>query len=238
MKIEKRTVKDGVVQITTTDERWYEVKDRFIPSVTWICDSYPKGIAFYKWLADKKNWDEAEAQRDSAGAQGSKVHKAIEDLLNKKEVKMNDKYLNTKTEEMEELTVSEWEAIMSFENWYKETKPEVIDKEFTVIGDNYAGTVDLLCVIDNKVWIIDFKTSQYIWPAHELQVSAYRNAFQGKPVEHIGILQLGYRRNKRLWKLTEVDDKYDLFQHAYAIWQNEHGGEKPRQKDYPLKIQL
>jgi hypothetical protein len=62
--------KRGIVQITTYDERWYahEVKDPitgiptviFVPSVTWVAESYPKGIGFYKWLADK-GWDEAEA---------------------------------------------------------------------------------------------------------------------------------------------------------------------------------
>jgi hypothetical protein len=53
--------KKGIVQITTYDERWYahEVKDpitgipfiKFVPSVTWVAESYPKGIGFYRWLA-------------------------------------------------------------------------------------------------------------------------------------------------------------------------------------------
>ena len=87
--------KRGIVQITTYDERWYahEVKDPitgiptviFVPSVTWVAESYPKGIAFYKWLADK-GWDEAEAIKEAAGDKGSKVHHAIEDLLAGREV--------------------------------------------------------------------------------------------------------------------------------------------------------
>ena len=53
--------KKGIVQITTYDEPWYahEVKDpitgipfiKFVPSVTWVAESYPKGIGFYRWLA-------------------------------------------------------------------------------------------------------------------------------------------------------------------------------------------
>jgi hypothetical protein len=70
------SMKRGIVQITTYDERWYahEVKDpitgipfiKFVPSVTWIAESYPKGIGFYRWLADK-GWDEAEAIKEAAG---------------------------------------------------------------------------------------------------------------------------------------------------------------------------
>jgi hypothetical protein len=74
MKKEIREVKDGIVQITTVDERWYvkALKDEegilkvvFVPSITWIAGHYPKGIAFYKWLAGK-GWDEAEALKQSA----------------------------------------------------------------------------------------------------------------------------------------------------------------------------
>ena len=63
MKIERRTVdaERGIVQITTSDSRWYLVQkkdepERYIPSVTWICSYYPTGIGFMKWLAEK-GWD-------------------------------------------------------------------------------------------------------------------------------------------------------------------------------------
>ena len=72
-----------VWRITTTDERWYAIENQnketglpefnFLPSVTWISSFYPKGIAFYKWLANK-GWDESEALKIAAGDKGSKVH--------------------------------------------------------------------------------------------------------------------------------------------------------------------
>jgi hypothetical protein len=80
----------GIVQITTFDERWYArptedpitklPRFEFVPSVTWIADHYPKGVGFYKWLANK-GWDEAEAIKSAAGDKGSKVHLAIADLI-------------------------------------------------------------------------------------------------------------------------------------------------------------
>ena len=241
--------KDKVLQITTTDERWYAFESEdpktklpifnFVPSVTWICESYPKGIGFYKWLADK-GWDEAEAIKAAAGDKGSKVHKAIETLLNGDPVKMEDKFVNPTTEQLEELTAEEYEALCSFADWFNSVKPEILATEITVVNkeQNYAGTVDFVARIDGKVWLIDFKTSQNVWPSYELQVSAYKHALKDKKVDGLAILQIGYKRNKNGWKWNEVEDKFDLFLAAQKIWANDHGTEKPSQKDLPIQLLL
>lgn len=93
MKIEIRKVdqEKGITQITSLDERWYEKDGKYFPSLTWICSFWPKGVQFYKWLAEK-GWDEAEALKKAAGDKGSKVHHAIEDLLNGKTVKMEQSH--------------------------------------------------------------------------------------------------------------------------------------------------
>ncbi len=242
MKIEVRKTKaEGVVQITTLDERWYivgEDMDNPYPSITWIAGYYPKGIAFYKWLADK-GWDEAEALKQAAGDRGSKVHHAIECLLLGQEVKINDGFPDSQNL-VSELTVEEWETLLSFADWFRETKPEVLQLEQVVIDParHCAGTLDLKCKIGQDVWIIDFKTSQNVWPEHELQISAYSHCAGNEDVTRRGILQLGYRRNKKLWKLTEVEDKIALFDAARLIWHAENDGIRPKQKDYPTTIRL
>lgn len=236
MKIEiKKTKEEGVIQITTVDERWYQKEDEFVPSVTWIAGYYPKGIGFYKWLANK-GWEEAEAIKQAAGDKGSKVHKAVEDLILGKEVKMDSVYADSNGEESE-LTVEEWECVMSFVDWWKEVKPELIKAEHTVFAKKYAGTVDLLCKIGEETWIVDFKTSSEVWPEYELQVSAYKHAIP--EAQKAGILQLNYKRNKiKKYKFTEVEDKYHLFESAYLVWENENKGVQPKQKDYPVSLSL
>lgn len=261
-KIIKQDIDSNIVQITVADERWYmkTLKDKtvFVPSVTWIAGFYPKGIAFYKWLANK-GWDEAEAIKQAAAEKGSKVHQAISDLIDGKEVKMESFYDNPKTGEREELTLEEYEAIMSFVNWYNLAKPRVIAREMVVFNDEegYAGTIDLLCEIEGKVAgeyrmiLIDLKTGQYIWPEHELQVSAYKRALIGKEVldfdkrelvtiadMSLGILQLGYRLNKKGFKFTEIDDKFDLFLAAKRIWAEECSKIEPLKRDYPMSLTL
>jgi hypothetical protein len=243
MKIEIIQEINGIRRITTVDERWYtkEVDGQtiFVPSVTWIASYYPKGIAFYKWLA-QKGWDEAESIKQSAGNKGSKVHQAIHCLLEKKSMKIDTRFINSKTGDQEELTPEEYECVMAFADWFNETKPEIISSEIVVFNNEigYAGTVDLVCRIDGKFYIIDYKTSQYIWPEHELQISGYRHAQKTTEEISTAILQLGYRLNKRKYKFTEIIDKFDLFLASKKIWAEECSKVQPLQKDYLLEIKL
>ena len=252
MKREIREVdtERGIVQLTMSDERWYSRRIMentawdFVPSVTWICDSYPKGIGFYHWLASK-GWNEAEAIRAAAGDKGSKVHQAIGVLIAGGTVAMDDAFENPRTLEPEPLTPAEYECLMSFVEWFQQVKPEVIASEYTVWNEHfrYAGTVDLKCRIDGKVWIIDFKTSADIWPPMELQVTAYKHADPAPESQRrkirLGILQVGYRRNKtKKWKFTEVKDQWPLFLAARKIWEKETEGQQPLQREYPLSLSL
>ena len=244
MKIEKRTTKkDNIVQITTLDERWYECPDNkdviYRPSSSWIAGYYPKGIAFYKWLAEK-GWDESQALKNAAGNRGSKVHQAIEILMNGNTVHMSDQFTNHETGLIEETSVEEWECIMSFVEWFKETKPEIIAFEQVIENKevNYAGTMDLKCKIDGEVWVVDFKTSAYIWAEHKLQLSSYKHADGNEDVVKQGILQLNYKLNKKKFKFTEIDDKFDLFLSAYKIWEEENKDVQPKQKDYPTELSI
>ncbi|MEK7664221.1 MAG: hypothetical protein AAB340_02160 [Patescibacteria group bacterium] len=116
-----------------------------------------------------------------------------------------------------------------------------------------AQTVSRSKPISNKkisggqVWIVDLKTSQSIWPEHELQISSYSHMyFDLKKMgitdkewqnRKLAILQIGYKKNRKGYKFTEVQDKYYLFRNvAYKIWKNENSDMKPKEKDYPSVI--
>lgn len=244
----------GVYQITTTDERWYTIDEKdsttglpgykFIPSVTWITGYVYKGIGFYKWLAEK-GWDEAESAKMEAGDKGSKIHSAIELLITGASVKLDDKYFSRMSETDEELKPEEYAAIMSFKNWYDETKPKFIMQETTVISEkyNFAGTVDAVAKIGDQLYIIDWKTSQYVWPSMEAQLSAYKQALKemGRKVDGVklAILQIGYRKNKKGFKFTEVEDQFEeLFIPAQKFWEKDNKGKSPKQVEFPLEIKL
>lgn len=258
----------GIVSVTTVDERWY-FRERldpitgvpaghdFVPSVTWIAGKgYPKGVGFFKWLATK-DWDEAEAIRSAAGDKGSKVHQAIVALVDGQTVPMEAGFVNPSTGQSEELSLEEYQCLLTFRDWWRAAKPETLAREVVVWSDEhgYAGTVDWLGMVhattgdkgqpeaEASLWLLDWKTGQEVWPEHRLQVSAYVHAALPVGVGpgatwRLGILQLGYRRNARGWKFTEIEDAFELFLAAKAIWAAETAGEAPLQVEYPLAVSL
>lgn len=259
MRKEIRVVSDTTMQITVADERWY-VRDgvdrvtglpckEFVPSVTWIAGHYPKGIGFYKWLA-QRSWDESEAIKSAAGDKGSRVHRAIVDLIDGLPVAMDAKYLNEEGNE-QELSLEEYDCLRSFQEFWLACRPETLAREVVLFNTEhgYAGTMDWLGTLGTPPkglargpWLLDWKTSKDVWPEHELQVSAYAHALEVTP-EHqagvkLGILQVGYARNRAGWKLTPVEDQFPLFLAARQIWAKETAGEAPSRKSYPLMLQL
>ncbi len=178
-----------------TDLKTGKKEYTYFPSSTWISSYYPKGVYFHKWLAGK-GWSEIETIKQSAADKGSRVHYACYDLDKGKEIKINDKYLNPSTGQQEELTKEEVDCIISYRDFLDEMKPVLLAQEVTSFGDVYAGTADKIFVLpsqllldkngksringkrskswegERQIWIVDLKTSQSIWPEHELQISS------------------------------------------------------------------
>jgi hypothetical protein len=257
MKKEITEIKDNILRITSLNERWYAKPSKDVitglpcydykPSSTWIAGYYPKGIAFYQWLA-KHGWNEAEALKQAAGDKGSKVHYACESLDKDNKVDIEkDKYLNPTTEKEEELTPEEIECVVSYARFIDDKFPKLLASEITAFGDFYAGTIDKIVRIGTQIWIIDLKTSKYIWEEQKLQISSYSHldidykklGITDKEWKErkLGILQLGYNKNKMGYKFTEVENKFDMFKNvAYKIWQNENPRAKPKEIELPLII--
>ena len=243
MKIERKVFDEskGIVRITCEDERWYGIPNNdgiinYVPSVTWVCSFYPRGIGFYKWLA-QRSWDESIALKEAAGDRGSTVHSCVSALLAGNTIAHNEMVFSEDGSKRE-ITIEEYEGIISFAAWWKEAEPVLLKKDETVFARDftYAGTLDLRCSIAGEPWLIDLKTSAEIWPAHELQVSAYKHC--GYENHRIAILQLGYRKNKKKYRFTEIEDQFDLFLSAKRIWAKETKGISPLQKDYPIEVSL
>jgi len=241
----------GILQITTQDQRFYGrqiptgVEDekiwRFVPSVTWIAGYYPKNDRFISYVGRVGN-EQAKEDKEAGGEKGSKVHQAVKVLLNGGAVDCQFSLFEGRDGEMGPLAAAEIECLMSFIEWFEKTKPIVIAFEFTVWSERYgyAGTVDLYCIIDGVHWIVDFKVSAQIYPAHEIQVSAYKFADVMFPKStRLAILQLNYKINKKQkYKFTRIKQQFTLFLSVKRTWAKECEGIQPYQKDFPLALSL
>jgi hypothetical protein len=152
----------------------------------------------------------------------------------------------------EELPLKDYElratkAIMAFYDWFNTFNPSHFLVEFTVasLRHKYAGTLDLVCNLNGKRVLIDFKTNKGgIYFSNKLQVMAYKEAFEETTDEHIDecwVLRLG-TTHKCGYEFKQVDDvSVDDFMNVFGTYLRMNGGEieKPPMIDiYPLSLKL
>ncbi len=237
-------------QINFLDERFYFNGELYFPSVTTILEVYPKGYGFTEWLKGVGfNSDEIVRR---AGEQGSRVHDMIDQFLKGFEV-------NWVSSEGKHLySLDEWEMFLRFIDFWKEFKPEIIANETKVCSRKlkYGGTIDLVCKINKEVWLIDFKTSNALYPSYDLQIGAYSRAWNELnpkiKVERHAILwvksqtrgadKTGKKIQGKNWILKEPDRPLEeltrVFNHCHAIWEVEHPNYEPKNKTLPSKIHI
>jgi hypothetical protein len=176
--------------------RVYEIEGVEYPSVTSVLDCLPKP-ALPRWAAreaaiyavDEVHYERYEdatvgfesrealvkeiksapfRQRDKKAAIGSLVHSALESYLAGKE----------DSEIVNELKRDEIGYFYGLLHWFDSVEPQVLMSEATVVSKHhgYAGTADIICLIDGVRWCVDAKTSKGVYSSHGAQVAAYSKA--------------------------------------------------------------
>jgi len=173
-----------IERVDFLDERYYTDKVkceftpggiRFFPSVTFVLS---QGMAMSYGLKEYyKNNDAAkiEDDLDKAGEQGSKVHNAIEAGL-----KGVDPVWISTGDGQASYTKKEWFMLLKFQEFLDQVKPDIISFEMKMADPKLecGGQMDLLMKIDGDVWLIDTKTSNYLWNSHYLQVTIYKKMME------------------------------------------------------------
>ena len=195
-------ISEDAKQITLPDSRYYRRNGKYYPSITYILSYYPKGKFFEDWL--KKVGYSADWIVKKAGEEGTQVHEMIEDYLNGKELN----FLSESGGVLYDPTV--WQMFLRFVDWWEEYNRTLLETEVHLFSDKLkvAGTCDLVCEIDNEVWIIDFKTSNHLQTTYDLQTAVYAQCYEecfGKKVDKLGVLWL--KSSKRGLKEGKMQGK-------------------------------
>lgn len=76
-------------------------------------------------------------------------------------------------------------GIAAFQKWWHGNKVEVIASERVLFSERwlYAGTTDLVAIINGKKCVADFKTSSGLYPEMAIQLAAYRIALEEEDFE-------------------------------------------------------
>jgi hypothetical protein len=191
-------------------------KERFIghfPSATTILNSYPTSEHLMKWVAEQ-GFHESRAMRDAAGRAGTKIHTAIQGLLEGEELQEPN------------FTIEEWYKLDTFVKWYIDYKPEILALEVPVFSKKgkYAGRLDCIAKVSGQMYIIDWKSSKNIHPSFQLQFSAYAKAVEENTsikIEATAAVQLG-AQNKNGYRFVIYPDwkkDYNVFESVKKVWE-------------------
>lgn len=224
--------------------QYYFVKENtYVKAVTHITSlGFNKGPRFHEYLLGMTP-DEARKRLKEAGERGTRVHKAIADIIAGVRLNIDTKYPNELTGRQEPFTDDEWHLLGCFMRWVDKYKPETIAQERTV-GDQsvgFAGTLDWVGfitipmgdrLIDKKYHgkrikvLLDWKTSVAIYGDYKAQVSSYEFGFIGhdkfeKEEMHTGIVRFGSKHKDgyefQIWNNRETFANFQLFLSAKTI---------------------
>ena len=172
--------------------RFYDIGGFYVPSVTTVtkygCPT-PHFLLRYIIKQSGGDYDKYINTTSEALRVGSAVHDRCEDLLNGKEVNIeNDPEVQ--------------KGIISFCKWYFEANPKVISIEEVLYSKAirqgslllpYAGRCDLVAEIDGEIWMLDLKTSKSLEDyTYVIQLSMYKKLWDAmhpeQKIERMGLV--------------------------------------------------
>lgn len=224
--------------------RTYQIGEEKYVSVTTVLGDYDTG-GLMQWTADcavryiRENllediytgwgdedidWDKAkhaykEISKEATDI-GTEVHDALESYIKRR----------LGLEDIDDAIWAKGTALKctdGFLRWEAKNVGEYIASELTVHSDihKYAGTLDCVCKLDGKLYIIDFKTSKKHYPKNAVQLAAYKVAYEemtGLDVEGVGVLRLDKVTGEPDWKdyTKVVDRQFQTFLGLLQAWNN------------------
>jgi hypothetical protein len=235
-------------QLTFLDTRFYLTDGgEFVPSVTTYLEAYPKSYAYYEWL--KAAGENADEIRDEAGRRGSVVHGLTERYDNGEEVSFLDENGNIGYK------VSEWSMFEKYVEFRSKHKTAIIHNELNIVSEAYkmGGTIDRVMQINNKLYLVDIKTSNAVHNHYWLQLAAYKKMLEEKQpdlkLDGVAILWLNAKTRTdgkngavqgKGWQLCTCEDVAELvkywnrFKACQTLWLAENEDAKPRQISYSI----
>ena len=102
-----------------------------------------------------------------------------------------------------------FDAFLKFQT---EHKAKWLESEFIVYSEtfDFAGIADAVAEIDGKLVLVDFKSSNSLYPEHAFQAAAYQLAYEemtGKKIDHRLIIRFGKEDGEFEVKKYEENDK-------------------------------
>lgn len=186
--------------ITTFDKgkkARYHINGRGIPSVTELLSFIDsEGLIGWANRIGRQGLDNREVANKAAEF-GTMVHESIEKYLKGKETTDNV-------------------CLDAFKEWWTGINSchriRILGQEKSLICEYFAGTYDLLITIDDKPYLIDFKTSNHVGYKYFMQLAAYRYLlYTQKNINIEGCIVLQFDKSEPKYREFNLNfsDPYD-----------------------------
>jgi hypothetical protein len=202
--------------------RTYKINHQEYPSVTTILDILDKPILkqwavnmAIEYLFAQENitptrLTEAKTEWKNVSQKAKDIGSEIHNLI--------EQYIKNGRDAIGELKPEVENGFIAFLEWEKENIDTWLDSEMSVHDPIhcYAGTLDAVAKMKNgKIYVIDFKSSKGFYSGYDMQIAAYRNAYQNQLVDGMGILRLDKSTGLPEWK--DYSKVYDNKLNAFLL---------------------
>lgn len=207
-----------------TPKAGYFLKDKTkVPGTTTVIGRFKDSGGLLHWAFEQgKLAQQGKIQRlydkaDEAAAIGTQAHEMIEAYINGKPVPVP-------TDER---------ATQAFDNaikWLTQTRIQIVSEyqELCLVSEKYkyGGTPDAIGLLDGKLIMLDWKTSNSVYQDYLIQIAAYKNLweenFPDKPIEG-GYYLCRFAKDfpdfaaHHFAELDDAWEQFKLFRQAYEL---------------------
>lgn len=214
----------------------YKTQDgKRVPGVTTILSRFKDsgGLIHWAWEQGRDGKDYRET-RDQAASAGHIAHAMIEAHIHGDtfaEPGLADLGLPDSAEgeqAWEEAMSKAKHAYAQYLEWRESTKLEIIATEVPLVSERYrfGGTIDAIAMINGKLSILDWKTSNAVYGDYIVQVGAYRELWEEHHEGESGITRAHLLRVAKdadafahhSWGVETIDQAWTMFQHLRAAY--------------------
>lgn len=205
----------------------YRLKDGTrVPGVTTIINRFKDSGGLLYWACEQGQAIERGEisslydRRDEAADAGTLAHSLVEHYINEEEhppIEMND------------IGKQAMQGFQNYLQWEKDNKIQVIKQEIELVSEEYkyGGCPDALGInSENQLCVLDWKTSNKVYPDYLIQIVAYHHLWEEnnteKPITG-GYHLLRFSKEHAdfahyYWQeLDDAWEQFKLFRRAYEI---------------------
>jgi hypothetical protein len=151
----------------------YRLKDGTrVPGVTTIIGRFKDSGALLHWACEQgQRIERGEIShlyeaRDKAGDAGTLAHGLVEKHINSEPIDPTIGLDNP----------AAWQAFQAYLKWESMTKVKVVAQEMEMVSEvhRFGGCPDAIGEIDGQLCLLDWKTSNSVYPDYLIQLAAYR----------------------------------------------------------------